>query len=138
MDSLDGGFFANEDGHEVAVVGRLLGLDYDEVAGVDPFSGHRVTADAEDIGVGDVPDHIARHGDEIFDMLLREDGGTGSDLADEREHDHAVGGLEQRVDDFNRARGVGSLDVAFFVERVQVDGDAAEGADAEVVADLPD
>src|SRR3972149_569594 len=85
-------------------------------------------------------DHSPRHGDHLLDVLLREDGQTGGDTADERQgHDLLTLRQHAAVGDLQDAHAIAvALDVAFALKRVQVLMHRRGGAQAEGPPDLPD
>ena len=72
-------------GHDdVAVAGRLLRSDDDEVTVRDVCIDHRVAADPQDVCVAAGRQQLW-HGHRLADFLVRLDRATGSDLADDRQ-----------------------------------------------------
>ena len=83
-ESLDGGFVLDQGDDDLAVAGRLLRLDDDEVAVEDAGLLHRVSAHGED-EVGVVATGDARDVDVLLDVLLGDDRTTGRDGTDQRQ-----------------------------------------------------
>ena len=148
-EALDGGFFADPGGDDFAVLGGLLGLDDDQVARQDVRAGHALALDAQQKAVAPAAQEREGDRDEVLDVLGGEQGHAGGDGADQGQAQDAVvfvpGARVQAGQDADAARLPGRavlagqpLDEALLVQGVQVDGDAAQGADAQALLHLAD